>query len=323
MSSVFQRRTTGSVVCPSCGSLVGVRDDKCYSAAAQSRASGAIARLLRQLGADFGFVPLVIGASSVLYVLTLLVSGRQLQIVGGGFSFLSPSFEALLLFGMRGRTPVFELGRWWTVLSASWLHGNLLHILFNMMWVRDLGPAMADVIGPARTIIIYVVVGHLRVSPQLGRRGPHGGCADFASCAAERSRSGASASIFGLLGALVHYGEERRSSLIRAVQAMRYAIILFVFGLIMPGVDNYAHAGGFVGGYMTSAFLHPLTRERGDHMIGAACLRGGHRARAGVLGVQEPAVVPRDRTTSRQPQSTAKHVQRKHLFCNRALRSLR
>ena len=41
----------------------------------------------------------------------------------------------------------------------------------------------------------------------------------------------------------------------------------------MPGVDNYAHAGGFIGGYATSAFFNPLTRERGDHMIVAVlCL---------------------------------------------------
>ena len=37
--------------------------------------------------------------------------------------------------------PVFGLGRWWTVLSAGWLHGGLLHILFNMMGVRQLAPA--------------------------------------------------------------------------------------------------------------------------------------------------------------------------------------
>ena len=46
-----------------------------------------------------------------------------------------------------------------------------------------------------------------------------------------------------------------------------------VFGLIFPGIDNYAHLGGFAGGYLTSAFLNPMTRERGDHMIIAiACV---------------------------------------------------
>jgi rhomboid protease GluP len=83
---------------------------------------------------------------------------------------------------------------------------------------------------------------------------------------------GASAAIFGLLGALVHYGRISGSNLTYST-ALRYAVILFVFGLIMPGVDNTAHAGGFIGGYATSAFFNPMTRERGDHLIVAiACL---------------------------------------------------
>jgi rhomboid protease GluP len=77
---------------------------------------------------------------------------------------------------------------------------------------------------------------------------------------------GASASIFGLLGALVHYGQKSGSSLVRG-EATRYAVILFVFGVIFPGVDNYAHLGGFIGGYGTSWLFNPLTRERGDHII--------------------------------------------------------
>jgi rhomboid protease GluP len=81
---------------------------------------------------------------------------------------------------------------------------------------------------------------------------------------------GASASIFGLLGAMVHYGRSGAGSSFVYSTAMRYAVILFIFGLIMPGVDNYAHGGGFVGGYAASAFLKPSTRERGDHLIWAA-----------------------------------------------------
>ena len=147
------------MVCPSCGSLVGVRDDKCYSCGRTHPGLWGFAPLLRHLGTDLGFVPLVIGASAILYLLTLLASGPNLQLVGGGINFLVPSTQALLLFGMTGAYPVFGLGAWWTLLSASWLHGSALHILFNMMWVRDLGPTMADVIGPSRTVIIYTVSG--------------------------------------------------------------------------------------------------------------------------------------------------------------------
>jgi rhomboid protease GluP len=130
--------------------------------------------------------------------------------------------------------------------------------------VRQLGPATAEVIGPARTVIVYTVAGIagfllssfagtiLGNSPIFFLRG-----AGFTV--------GASAPIFGLLGALVHYG--RTGSSLMKQQAMGYAATLFVFGLIMPGVDNYAHAGGFVGGYLTSAWFNPMTRERGDHLL--------------------------------------------------------
>jgi rhomboid protease GluP len=220
------------------------------------------------LGADFGFVPVVVGAATVLYLLTLLVSGSRLEIVGGGFSFLSPSFEALMLFGMSGAYPVFQLGWWWTLLTASWLHGNLLHILFNMMWVRDLGTAMVDFVGPSRTIIIYTISGvcGFLLSSVAGIALSW---VPFAFLRGGTFTTGASASIFGLLGAMVHYGKSGAGSSFVQSTAMRYAIIMFVFGIIMPGVDNYAHAGGFAGGYATSAFLRPGTRERGDHMIGA------------------------------------------------------
>jgi len=268
---MFQRRTTGSVVCPSCGSLVGVRDDKCYTCGRANPGLWGFAPMLRQLGADLGFVPLVIGASTTLYILTLLASGSELQPFSGGMNILSPSARALILFGMSGAYPVFGFGAWWTLLSASWLHGNLLHILFNMMWVRDLGPATADVVGPSRTVIIYTVAGVCGFLLSSVAGFLLGGLPiPFLRGAA--FTMGASASIFGLLGALVHYGRVSGSSFTYST-ALRYAVILFVFGLIMPGVDNYAHAGGFLGGYVTSAFFNPMTRERGDHLLAAvACL---------------------------------------------------
>lgn len=267
--SVLQRKTTGSVVCPSCGSLVGVRDDKCYSCGRANPGLWGYAPLLRQLGTDLGFVPLVIGACSVLYVLTLLVSGNELQIVGGGMSILAPSGRTLLMFGMSGAYPVYVEGAWWTLLSASWLHGNFLHILFNMYWVRRLGPDAVELFGPARTVIIYTVAGvtGFFLSSTAGYIGipiPLLRGASFTM--------GASASILGLLGAMAHYGRKGGSSLIRG-EVTQLVMWFAIMGLLMPGTDNYAHAGGFLGGYAVSAVLNPFTRERGDHLlIAAVCL---------------------------------------------------
>jgi len=264
IAGVFQRKTTGSVVCPGCGSLVGVRDATCYTCGRANPGLWGFAPVLRRLGSDFGFVPFVMTACASLYALTLLLSGNRLQLVGGPFSILVPSYSALRLFGASGAVPVFLYGAWWTVLSAGWLHGNLLHILFNMMWVRDLFPSTADVVGPARAIVIYTVSGvcgfllssvafvYFPYIPLMG--------------SGAQLTVGASASILGLLGALVHYGRTSGSRYIHS-QALYYAVILFVMGAMRPGVDNYAHLGGFLGGYATSAFFNPLTRERGDHML--------------------------------------------------------
>lgn len=257
------------MVCPSCGSLVGVNDDRCYSCGRANPGMWGFAPILRQLGNDLGFVPFVIGASAVLYVFTLLASGSNLTAYGGGLDILSPGLSALRRFGSSGAVPVFGYGAWWTILSASWLHGSFLHILFNMMWVRDLGPSCAGIIGPARTVIIYVVAGAcgFALSSVMGYY-----ALGVPFLAGSLHTVGASASIFGLLGALVHYGRVSGSSYVHG-EAMRYAVILFVFGLVMRGVDNYAHAGGFIGGYAVSMFFNPLTREKGDHMlIAVVCL---------------------------------------------------
>ena len=260
--SILRRQTSGSVVCTSCGSLVGVRDEHCLGCGRRNPGMWGFAPLLRSLGNDLGFVTLVVWGCGALYLISLLLSGRNIG-MSGGLSILSPSIQSVFLLGASGAAPVFDFGRWWTVISAGWLHGNLLHVVFNMMWVRDLGPATADVYGAGRMVIIYTVAGifgfllssvaavYLPPLPLL--RG-----AQFTL--------GASASIFGLLGALVHYGRRTGSHLVRS-QAIRYAVILGVFGLIFPGIDNFAHAGGFLGGYLSARALDPLKPERIDHIV--------------------------------------------------------
>jgi rhomboid protease GluP len=265
------RQKTGSVVCASCGSLVGVRDEKCYTCGRRNPGLWGFGPILRRFGNDFGFVTLVIYGCAVLYTATLLVSlMRGESIIGGSlFSMLGPGSQSLFLFGASGAVPVFVYDRWWTILSAGWLHGGALHIIFNIMWIRQLGPAVGDLYGDARMIIIYTVAGAsgFLLSSLAGAYLP-----PLPLLRGAQFTIGASAPIFGLLGALVYYGRRGGSTLVRS-EAMGYAVTLFVFGLIMPGVDNFAHAGGFAGGYLAGMWLDPLKRERMDHFIGAAvCL---------------------------------------------------
>jgi rhomboid protease GluP len=260
---LFRRQTTGSVVCTSCGSLVGVRDERCFNCGRRNPGLWGFAPLLRRLGNDLGFVPLVVWGSSALYVVSLLLSGSALRMAGGIFSFLAPDSSVLFLLGASGGIPVFGYGRWWTVLSAGWLHGSLLHILFNMLWVRDLGPAVADMFGAGRMVIIYTVAG---VSGFLLSSFAYVFLPHLPFLSGAGFTVGASASVFGFLGALVFYGRRTGSSLTRS-EAIRYALILGFFGFVMRGVDNFAHAGGFFGGYLAARFLDPLKPERIDHIV--------------------------------------------------------
>jgi rhomboid protease GluP len=261
---MFGRKTSGSVVCTSCGSLVGVNDEVCYNCGRRNPGLWGFAPLLRRLGNDLGFVPLILWGSSGLYVAMLLMSGSNIR-MNGLFSFLAPSTATLFLFGASGGMPVFEFSRWWTVLSAGWLHSGLLHILFNMMWVRQLGPACADLYGAGRMVIIYTVAGVVGFAASscawLFFRGiPIIGGAGFTV--------GASAPVFGLLGAVVLYGQRSGSSMARR-EGLQYALTMGLFGLIMPGIDNWAHAGGFAGGWLAAKILDPLKPERIDHLAAA------------------------------------------------------
>ena len=265
---MFQRQKTGSVVCPSCGRLVGVNDAKCFNCGRPRPGMWGFTPLLRRLGQDLGFTELVIGGCALLYVGTLLVDLGNIRVAGGGFSFLSPSGPSLFLFGASGTGPVFGYGRWWTLLSAGWLHGGLLHIFFNVLWVRQLAPQVAEGYGPARMVLIYTAGG--LVGFGLSTVGPV--FLPWLRFLGEGGMTvGASAPIFGLLGALVWYG--RRVSGVVGRQAWMFAILLFAFGFFWPHTDNWAHLGGFLGGLAMAALLNPMKPERVDHAIAAlACL---------------------------------------------------
>ena len=265
--AMFKRQTSGSVVCVSCGYLVGVKDDRCYHCGRRNPALFGFAPALRSLGHDLGFVPFVTGLCFVMFALTLITGGVRMS--GGLLGFLSPSCLSVVRFGGAGALPVFYEGRWWTLLSAGWLHGGLLHIAFNVMWIRQLAPDVGELYGPGRMVIIYTIAGVVgfAVSSLAGEYlsfwpPPFGGAG---------LTVGASAPIFGLMGALVYYGRRTGSRHLHS-QAVSMAGMVFIMGLVLPGVDNYGHAGGFLGGYVVARLLDPLKPEQINHIALAVVL---------------------------------------------------
>jgi rhomboid protease GluP len=262
----LKRQRAGSVICTSCGVLVGVNDETCYNCGRRNPGLWGFAPALRSLGHDLGFVPVVMGGCITLYVLSLLLSRSGLQMM------LAPSTEVLFLLGASGSVPVVTFGRWWTLLTAGWLHAGVLHILFNVLWIRQLAPVVADLYGPGRMIILYTLAGVTGFGLSTLAGAYLGGIPIFFLRGAQFT-VGASAPIFGLLGALVYHGH-RTGSTHTAQAGLQYALFLGLFGLIMPGIDNWAHAGGFAGGYFVGQLLDPLKPERVDHLVVALICLG-------------------------------------------------
>jgi rhomboid protease GluP len=256
---------------------VGVQDERCLNCGRWNPGLWGFAPALRRFGNDLGFIELVSAVCIILFLVELGLS-QYLAATGairggigtGGFlSFLSPDPDVSIIFGAAGAIPVIVEGRWWTLLSAGWLHGGLLHITFNLMAIRQLAPPCAELYGPARTIIIYALssVAAFLVSSGVGYvfgRIPIIGGAYYSL--------GASGSLCGLLGAILYYGERGGSRFIRS-QIGSYAVGLLMMGILLPGIDNMAHVGGFAGGYLVGKWLDPLRAERLDHILAAiACL---------------------------------------------------
>ena len=265
---MFGRPRTGSTLCPSCGMLVGVNDAQCLGCGRARPGLFGLTALLRLSGLDDLFVPIVMWGCGALYLASLAMDPGSIG--GGGLSMMSPGNESLFVLGASGALPVFGYGRWWTVLSASWLHGSVLHIVFNMMSVRNLGPAVSEFYGGARTVIIYFVAGAagFLASSFAGA---------YLTFLPDRLQGGsftvgASAGVFGLLGAVLHYGRRGGSAQIREL-ATRWIVINLVLGFSIARIDNWAHLGGLAGGYLMSFWLDPFQPERGTHtLVAVGCL---------------------------------------------------
>ncbi len=262
---MFGRKREGSVLCPSCGQLVGVNDERCLNCGRVRPGLFGFAGLLRNLGDDNAFLAVVLFACGALFLATLAATpGRE-----GSLLSLAPSDYALVRFGASGALPMFGLGRWWTPLAATWLHGNIPHIVLNMMAARNLLPLTSHLYGTARTVIVYVLAGvtGFVASSVAGFLLP-----GVWLIGGSRFTVGASASLFGLIGALLYYGRRSGSGMIRDA-ARNWALGGLVMGFVIPGIDNWAHVGGLAGGYLAGRVLDPLLPERGDHvLLAGGCL---------------------------------------------------
>ena len=247
-----------AILCPRCHKIVSSEAETCPHCGQRKPGLWGATATIRKLGLQLNFPHLITVFCGVLYLLALLLDPSAIFQTQGLMQILSPSLEASIKLGVTGTRPV-TYGWWWTLITAIYLHGGLLHIFFNMMWVRQLGPVVEELFGPFRLFAIFTIAG---ITGFIA-----------STLAGHAFTLGASGSIFGLLAAAIAYGRRAGSQLFTR-QFLQWAVLLFIMGFVMPGVDNWAHGGGFVGGY-AAAYVFSRSSEReglGAYLAGGLCL---------------------------------------------------
>lgn len=181
---------------------------------------------------------LILGSIAVIYVLSCLLSG----------SLFEPNLRVLILLGAK-ENGLIAGGDYWRLITATLLHGSLLHIFFNGYALFALGPESERIYGTGRFLALYGLAG-------LG-----GSVASYLFSPAPSV--GASGAIFGLIGGLgmfFYLSREALGEFGRAqTQSMAtIAMINLIIGFASAGViDNWGHLGGLVVGVAAGAALAP------------------------------------------------------------------
>lgn len=157
-----------------------------------------------------------------------------------------PTIAVLDQLGAKNEEAIFDRGEWWRILACNWLHAGLFHLLFNIMAIRQIGFDLEKVFGFWRVGLLYILAGIF------------GTILSIVFLPSVLS-VGASASVFGLLGAvwadiIVNYCA-RGSLKGSAICGVSVCTALNVVIGLTPWVDNFMHLGGMIAGLLIGLTL--------------------------------------------------------------------
>lgn len=154
---------------------------------------------------------------------------------------------------------VLQTDRLYTIVTALFVHGGIVHLLFNGLWILSLGPAVHRHLGPARFAVLFVLSG---VGGAALFTATHWGESVFVV--------GASGPVFGLIGAGAYVLTAGADTLARRTRQILHYTALFM--LLNFGFAALAAGGAFgaplrvswedhLGGFLVGLALFPLLRR--------------------------------------------------------------
>jgi rhomboid protease GluP len=255
-----------ALLCPRCRKLVSADVNRCpHCGLANPGSRWAAVAMGGGLFQERPLINTITGVCIAMYLLSLLVSRHGLNLSLNPLTALSPDYEGLILMGATGTIPIDRFGRWWSILSATYLHGGVLHIVFNMLAFRQIAVLVIREYGAHRMLTVYTL----------------SSCGGFliSYLAGIHLTIGASAAVCGLIGAALYYGKSRGGVYGQAIyrQVGGWAVGIALFGLIVPGINNWAHGGGLAAGVVVGFLMgyHEKRHETPIHrFMGWLCVCG-------------------------------------------------
>lgn len=181
-------------------------------------------------------VPVLTYALIIINVAVWLIMNVYAKIVNIGVeSLFTP-------FGAKENFSIFA-GEYWRFLTPVFLHADIKHLIMNCLSLFVFGRIVEGLFGHKKFAFIYLASGIM------------GNIASFMF--SPRSAVGASGAIFGLLGALIYFSVENPKICRRYFgnDILIMVVINLVFGFVSPGIDNFGHVGGLIGGFLTSGIV--------------------------------------------------------------------
>ena len=221
------------------------------------------ARRTRGIAAAPGIVTRILIALNVMVFIANLAQGSTLGEVGGEL------FVDWALIGQAqlsdGTIIGIAEGEWWRMLTAAFLHGNILHLGLNMLMLWWIGTPMEETLGPARFLVLYIVSALSGSAGALLLTDPG------------TPTVGASGAIFGLLGAALVLESQR--TYVLGGSALSIIVLNLIITFAVPNISIGGHLGGLAGGAAVAFALSGFGRGR------AAYRRFGAAEIAGVVAV--------------------------------------
>jgi len=252
------------MLCPNCNKLISADEPVCpYCGVSRPGVWWKSLPVTKGLFSGDRIIKTIIYSNMGMYLISLLMNPTRMGLSSNPFTFLSPSRNALIWLGSTGTIPIDQMHRWWTLISANYLHGGILHIFFNMIALWQLGPLVMREYGVSRLISIYTLGGILGFLVSYLR--------------GTQLTLGASAAVCSLIGASLYYGKSRGGAYGQAIykQISGWVLVIFLFGFLVRGIDNWGHGGGIVAGIIIGFLLGYEERKRENIIhkcLGGICI---------------------------------------------------